>query len=581
MNIALSMIVKNEVEQVDKILKLVDPYITTAYITITSKEREKDFYKIQNDKVEWSYFEWCEDFAKARNFNLKQIESDVWFWVDSDDTIENVEELPKLAQALWNSGIDGIYLPYNYMQNEQGECIAIHDRERILRTSHPFKWKGAIHESLISEGVPQLDKTDTMVIRHNKSIDEVPESAERNHKILLKEYKKHKDPRITHYLGLSYFMQRKYDKSIEKLLEHIKESGWDEEKYRSWCKIAEAHIITENYDKAHAAANAAITLLPDYQEAYYIKCLICSEQGQHYNLIEWYKNAKSHEQPETMSIIDPTYESRTMVEVANAYIQLGMPKEAFYTIREIQEKFPLNDFVKRMYPIFEYGYLESKAIEYIQYIDKFYKEAKGDREKLLKSLPPSVFSDPRLNDIRNEVIPPKKWPEKSIVFYCGNTLEVWGADTLDKGMGGSEEAIVYLSRELAKLGWEVTIFNERDEEYREDYGNGRDNKDGFYKSDGTSSKPYAVTYKPWTEINPFDTFDVFVAWRAPELAKGVKARKKIVDLHDTVEAKRIEAADYVDMFLVKSKYHKSLYNVDNIKVISNGIKEEYEDLTDK
>ncbi|PWR44062.1 hypothetical protein DK292_15710, partial [Listeria monocytogenes] len=84
-----------------------------------------------------------------------------------------------------------------------------------------------------------------------KTVDEVPASAERNHKILLKEYNTEpRDPRITHYLGLSYFVTREYDKAIEMLLEHIQTSGWDEEKYRSWCKIAEAHIITDNLSKA-------------------------------------------------------------------------------------------------------------------------------------------------------------------------------------------------------------------------------------------------------------------------------------------------------------------------------------------
>jgi len=258
-----------------------------------------------------------------------------------------------------------------------------------------------------------------------------------------------------------------------------------------------------------------------------------------------------------MSVIDPTYEIRTLVEVANAYVQVGMPKEAFYALRKVLELSPKNDFAKRMYPIFEYGYLETKAIEYIQYIDKFYKEAKGDREKLLRSLPPSIYSDPRLNDIRTEVIPPKKWSDKSIVIYCGHTLEVWGPDTLKQGMGGSEEAVVYLSRELAKLGYEVTVYNERDEEY----------------VDG------AVTYKPWTEVNQFDKFNIFVAWRAPELAKNINARLKVVDVHDALEEKRIiVASEYIDLFLVKSRYHKSLYpSVNKIKVISNGIKESYED----
>jgi len=131
---------------------------------------------------------------------------------------------------------------------------------------------------------------------------------------------------------------------------------------------------------------------------------------------------------------------------------------------------------------------------------------------------------------------------------------------------------VYLSRELAKLGYEVTVYNERDEEYVDTFTNGR-------VDDGKNNIFDTVTYKPWTEVNQFDKFNIFVAWRAPELAKNVNARLKVVDVHDALEEKRIiVASEYIDLFLVKSRYHKSLYpSVNKIKVISNGIKESYED----
>jgi len=126
---------------------------------------------------------------------------------------------------------------------------------------------------------------------------------------------------------------------------------------------------------------------------------------------------------------------------------------------------------------------------------------------------------------------------------------------MEKGMGGSEEAIVYLARELAKLGWQVTVFNDRDEEY---------------ESDG-------VTYKPWTLLNPFDKFDVYWAWRVPENVKDIKARRRIVDLHDTMPADRVYAVDGDVKFFVKSKYHRSLYPKlpdDRFIIVGNAIVKE-------
>jgi hypothetical protein len=44
-----------------------------------------------------------------------------------------------------------------------------------------------------------------------------------------------------------------------------------------------------------------------------------------------------------------------------------------------------------------------------------------------------------------------------IVIWTGPAWETWGADSLLTGIGGSEAAAVYISRELARLGHEVEV----------------------------------------------------------------------------------------------------------------------------
>ena len=54
-----------------------------------------------------------------------------------------------------------------------------------------------------------------------------------------------------------------------------------------------------------------------------------------------------------------------------------------------------------------------------------------------------------------------------------------------------------------------------------------------------------------------------------------KARKVLCDLHDAVPEERVVAeADNIDLYMVKSDYHRSLYPEipdEQIKVVSNGI----------
>lgn len=135
-------------------------------------------------------------------------------------------------------------------------------------------------------------------------------------------------------------------------------------------------------------------------------------------------------------------------------------------------------------------------------------------------------------------------------------------------MGGSEEAIVYLSRELAKLGHEVVVYNERDTDYIDDVEHATDLIDGEL----TEVDMY-VTYKPWNTINPNDHFDTIIIWRAPENARMFKANKVLCDLHDVIQPERVYAeAEYIDTYMVKSEYHRGLYpEIDNIQVVGNGI----------
>jgi len=569
--LGLGMIVRDEVEQFKEIMKSVYDYVDFIFVTVTAEERLEEFEELIDTypKLKVSYFHWVADFAKARNYNLKQITTDYWFWLDSDDKIQHADFLPEMVERMDKEGLDVIFWPYNYMQNEAGECMALHDRERLIRREHPFTWVGAVHETLIGQE-PKGTYDERIVVKHNKQVADAPKSTERNQKILLREYKKTKDPRITHYLALNYFALQKYDKSVEKFLEHIETSGWDEERYRSWCKIAEIHIITDNPSKANAAASAAIDLLPSYPDAYYIKSQIAYQEEKWEQVIEWMKTALAKPQPKTFSIIDPSVSIRCLVYAAVAYMHQLDNVNAYETLLEALRRSPKNEDARYWLPLMKYNYDESMAVKDLDEISKFLNENKGDVEKLFQALPTDLAFDGRVAKIKQKYLKPKTWNKQSIVFFCGPTNEVWGPDTLAQGMGGSEEAVTYLARELAKLGWEVTVYNERDEEYIDVIEHATDYVDGEMIESGT-----AVRYLPWNTINTMDHFNILVVWRAPELADSFTAKQIVVDLHDTIQQERLlKVKDKVDTFFVKSAYHRSLYPQlpdDQFVIVGNGI----------
>ncbi len=577
MTLGLSMIT-NKAQAAMEFWVKYHQYFDEAYITVADKDKKQydelvsRMAKNNQGDVHISYFKWCDDFAKARNRNLTKINTDYWFWADDDDTIENPERLQELVKFMAQNDLDVLQLKYDYAQNTQGQAVSDHWRERLIRTKYEGHWDAPVHETF--QGPPaKAERVDGVIVKHKKSDEDMGKSMLRNEKILRKHFEKTHDPRDAYYLGMTDLAARNYKDSIQWFLQHIKTAGSDEDKYRSWCRIADAEWCLGNNDQSLYATDEAIRLRPNFPDAYYIKIMNYAKVEDYDKGIEWLKVALAKPVPDTLHMIDPTlYQYRGMAMGGICYLFSGRVKEAFQIYKAVTKEAP--DFYEKEkeldgvdWPkLYEEAYFDQKAIDSVKWLLQYTKGENGKPLKIFESLPARILNDVRLTQERTNFLPVKKWPEKSIVFYCGPANEQWGPDTLDKGMGGSEEAIVYLSRELAHLGWEVTVYNDRDEEYI----------DGNYEASG-QPHGWAITYKPWQLFNPSDTFDVFVAWRNPSFTRAVpiKARKKVVDMHDvpTITNADIEKND---LFFFKTNYHASLAKVPKEKytVIGNGIVKE-------
>lgn len=556
MTIGLALISKTW-EDAKRVVEAYSQYFDEVYVQLNAKDAEVP--KTPHN-VHVSTYKWADDFAKARNALNKHIKTDYYLWLDDDDTIENPEEVRELVSY----GVDAVFLPYEYGYNEQRELIALHWRERFIRTSHPFKWVGAVHETLISESAPTMVKDGSVHIKHAyKDEEQMMKSALRNHKIMEKLVEKgDEDPRTLYYLGRSYFMLEKYREAAQTLLIYTEQSGWDEQRYDAWMKIGDALVMMDEIDKAINANLEAIKLNPGWPDAYLKMGDLYLHLQQPGRAIEWLKAGMSKKPPETLEIVDPTlYTYRPLISMALAYFGMARVKEAKKYIDEALKYQPKTPMFKSVYNTINGAYVEEQTIKNAAWLGKFV-EKDGNVKSYIDGLPGFIKNDLRLRPLRIKAYPPKKWEKNSIAIYCGEQWEEWGPETLKNGMGGSEEAIVYLSRELAKLGWQVTVYNQRVEEYIE--------------NEGTS---WAVKYKPWETFNPEDEFDVFVAWRNPWMAQKlkIKARVSCVDFHDTPtghQAAPVKALESVDLLFLKSQFQREMaphFPEEKCVVIPNGI----------
>lgn len=538
---SLHMLVKNEVEAVAELVKQAHWYFDAIYITISDKKAYEAFKKLDLDEAPTiDYRPWNDRFDDARNHNWDLGKKhDYSMWIDADDSFD-FSRMPELISYM--EDYDAVYLPYHYAFDDNGNVIVSHQRERLVKRSIGWVWKGWVHETLIPSGAFRKTLVDVPVI-HNS--DHRDESMGRNHDILVKAYEATKDPRYIHYLAISYFSQKNYDAAIELFKEYIGVGGWDEEIYRSLVKLSECYYNKNEYDEAGRYALEAIGYMPELPMAYYCLAQYEFKQENWKQALEWVKVAIQKPDPENTSIYDPTSANRALLTGALCEYELGNYREAVQLLKKVY----VVDTSEIM-PDFEYQASVDRLREVLPALFKHYKNPAF----LWDNLDDSIKYDNRFRAYREQFSKPETWSEGSVVFFCGKGYEEWGPHTLDQGMGGSEEAIVYLSRELAKLGKRVTVFGEVPKAY-DDY----------------VAHNKFVAWRPWKHIDKRDTFDTLVIWRAPQFADQFNAKRILIDMHDKLPKEVVKPYKNAT-YMFKSQYHKDLYPaVDNFNVVANGV----------
>ena len=546
------MIVKDETARVCQLLRDAVSYFDDIYITVSDKDAyhvlENEVSAVMWKNVHVDHRPWNDRFDEARNHNFAKGDSTYQFWLDADDTFD-FTQIPRIVKLAHDEDLDAVFLPYNYAQDDQGRCIVRHWRERLLRRASNYVWKGWVHETAISEEDIESAKVDVEVI-HRTDKDHDAKSATRNHAILEKAYEETDDPRYVYYLGMSYFTHGLYDKAIVVLGEYLTVGKNVEDLYRAMSLISEAAYHLKQYDVALEYASKCATLKPEYPMAYWLLAQYEADQENWKEALEWVRVSIAKPDPQSMTIWDPTARERAILIAAQADFMLKNYSLALAWLRKI----PTN---KTAIDLMEHFQAEADTETFTKLLPSLRQFFWSD-SALFNALSSDVKYDNRLIELRQAATKPRVWGDKSIVIFCGQGYEEWGPHTLDKGMGGSEEAVVYLSRELAKLGWNVTVFGE---------------------ADLTEFEP-TVFWRPWKEIDVRDTFNVFVSWRAPQFTQTVNAKVKLADIHDVLPEDIMK--NYPDVtYLVKTAYHRSLTPLlpdEKFRIIGNGIRKDQFDV---
>jgi glycosyltransferase involved in cell wall biosynthesis len=177
------------------------------------------------------HFEWCDDFARARQFADDQLSTDWRVWADCDDEIRGAGSLRELAAAA-DPDLAAYFCAYDYAGADDGAHF-VAKRERLVRAGHG-KWVGRIHEVQEIDGsVAEVDPARVIWVHHGDGGAHPrggPSRAVRDLELLEAEVAEDPyNPRAVFYLAQTHRDLGHLDEAIRWYDHRADMGGWAEE----------------------------------------------------------------------------------------------------------------------------------------------------------------------------------------------------------------------------------------------------------------------------------------------------------------------------------------------------------------
>lgn len=516
-------------------------------------------------------------FDEARNYSMKMVpESYKWMiWLDADDVFRG-DQLREIVRDAEEKQLDSVFLNYIYqaeiVDGKIKNILIEHLRERIIRNTGIYKWVAPIHETLIEQKPTRKLDDKRCDVLHLSSQERMQSAVPRNIKAL--EYsvarEEGKDPRPVYYLAKAqydlwmYTKEKVYVTSAKKLFETYLNgphpSGWAEERSQCWEYLVEIYREMGEINNAIKCAHNAM-IEDERFPSIYVNLALCYLAKKEWSRALWWINRLSKmEQPNTTLVTTPRdLMGRSLEVVYHASLQTSQLDEAFAAAVKLKELHQDKEIFNERYRLVSQLREQRDVTKVFVQLATYLKQTKElDKLKpLMMSAPEIIRGNPFVVDLEKQINPPHKWGSDEIAIYCGPAFTNWSPRILDNPgdsfIGGSEEAVMYLSQELKKQGWKVTVYA--------DPASDEGDHDG-------------VRYLPYFKFNTRDEFNIMVSWRRPDLVdQNFKAKKTYIWCHDIINQLDYtpERLSKITKIIVLSPWHRSnMPDVPDNKIMLSG-----------
>ena len=447
------------------------------------------------------------DYAQARQRSYDQAQSRYKMWIDTDDIVIGAENIPTILKGMNTRNTNSALMTYDYDHDEKGQVTNKLVRTRITDTlaPTPARWLSPAHKTIGPIGTLEvLDEKNIKIVHRARELEgsESHRMPLRNYKIIV--WQMHRmslaqeniAPRMWFFLGNE---TRHYDResAIRYLKNYISFSDWDEERSLSHIYIAQMLEANGDIEDAKSHFAAATTLF--------------SKPEAHFGLarMAWYEKD---------------------VDECIRHHEKG--RLSLFTVKDVLHYNPQDRY-----------YIPAICASSAYIAKGMWKRAKRITEEGLKYAPDDAQLRGSLKNITDHY--GRRNQNLDIIIHTARSLETWNANTpRERGIGGSETAVVHVSRELAARGHKVRV---------------------FCHCEGIEGIFEGVEYIPYDKFDYEKTScDVFITSRrvATLIEGNVKARLKVIWMHDNhvgqAEPDLAKGLLRADLIMGVSRWHRDV-----------------------
>lgn len=249
-SISVCMIVKNEEDVLGRCLSCAEQF-ADEIIVVDTGSTDSTWQIAENFTDKIYDFQWVENFSMARNFSFSKAVMDYCMWLDADDVIDekNIQALLQLKETL-SPNTDMVKMKYNTGFDSQGNVTFSYYRERLMKRTSSFSWKGAVHEAIEAHGTVIYSD---IAICHKKIH---PSDGDRNlriyeHQLSLGETL---SPRDQFYYARELYYHQRFDDAIDILKVFIdSRQGWVENNIEACKLLSKCYLAKNNNQMAFRA----------------------------------------------------------------------------------------------------------------------------------------------------------------------------------------------------------------------------------------------------------------------------------------------------------------------------------------